>query len=96
VMVRNSFGQQIMQFSYESADEMYCDRDLVGELGASVGSWDACSISEAAYGALEQPVNYLEESPLMNLHKLYSSVKGILFVYVPFLWFSDMGYAGSI
>jgi hypothetical protein len=47
-MVRNSFGQQIMQFSYESADEMYCDRDLVGELGAPVGSWDACSISEAA------------------------------------------------
>jgi hypothetical protein len=60
-----------MQFSYESADEMYCDPGLVGELGAPIGSLDACSISEAAYGALEQPVNCLEYSPLMNLHVNY-------------------------
>jgi DNA-directed RNA polymerase IV subunit 1 len=34
--VRSSFGQQIMQLSYDSVDEMYCDRGLVGELGAHV------------------------------------------------------------
>jgi DNA-directed RNA polymerase IV subunit 1 len=34
--VISSLGQQIMQFSYDSVDEMYCDCGLVGELGAHV------------------------------------------------------------
>ncbi|KAK8449427.1 hypothetical protein SEVIR_7G217475v4 [Setaria viridis] len=55
--VRSSYGQHIMQFSYDTADDMCCNHDLVGELGAPVGSWAACSISEAAYGALDHPVN---------------------------------------
>jgi hypothetical protein len=36
LIMGSSFGQQIMQFSYDSVDEMYCDRGLVGELGAHV------------------------------------------------------------
>ncbi|TVU39364.1 hypothetical protein EJB05_12777 [Eragrostis curvula] len=73
--VRSSYGQQIMQFSYDSAGEMYCDRGPVGEVGAPVGSWAACSISEAAYGALEQPVNGLEDSPLINLQEIFKCHK---------------------
>ena len=65
--VRSSYGQQIMQFTYDTAEDMCSDRNVEGELGAPVGSWAACSISEAAYGALDHPVNSLEESPLMNL-----------------------------
>jgi DNA-directed RNA polymerase IV subunit 1 len=80
--VRSSFGQQIMQFSYGSADEMYCDHGLVGELGAPVGSWAACSISEAAYGALEQPVNCLEDSPLMNLQVNCIPLLGVYYSYM--------------
>lgn len=63
--VRSSYGQQIVQFSYDSAD------DPVDKLGAPVGCWAACSISEAAYGALEHPVNGLEDSPLMNLQVIF-------------------------
>ncbi|TVU16080.1 hypothetical protein EJB05_39628, partial [Eragrostis curvula] len=73
--VRSSYGQLIMQFSYDSDDGMYSDRGPVGELGAPVGSWAACSISEAAYGALEQPVNGLEDSPLMNLQEVFKCHK---------------------
>ncbi|XP_062184129.1 DNA-directed RNA polymerase IV subunit 1 isoform X2 [Phragmites australis] len=73
--VRSSYGQQIMQFSYNTADEIYCDRGLAGDLGAPVGSWAACSISEAAYGALDHPVNGLEDSPLMNLQEVFKCHK---------------------
>ncbi|XP_015696685.1 DNA-directed RNA polymerase IV subunit 1-like [Oryza brachyantha] len=68
--VRSSYGQQIVQFSYNTADGMFRDHDLEGEPGAPVGSWAACSISEAAYGALDHPVNALEDSPLMNLQEV--------------------------
>ncbi|XP_066348973.1 DNA-directed RNA polymerase IV subunit 1-like isoform X2 [Miscanthus floridulus] len=67
--VRSSYGQQIVQFSYDSAD------DPVDKLGAPVGCWAACSISEAAYGALEHPVNGLEDSPLMNLQEVFKCHK---------------------
>ena len=65
--VRSSYGQQITQFTYDTAEDMYSDGNLEGDIGAPVGSWAACSISEAAYGALDNPVNSLEDSPLMNL-----------------------------
>ena len=65
--VRSSYGQQITQFTYDTAEDMYTDGNLEGDIGAPVGSWAACSISEAAYGALDNPVNSLEDSPLMNL-----------------------------
>ncbi|KAI5021955.1 hypothetical protein ZWY2020_058685 [Hordeum vulgare] len=74
--VRSSYGQQIMQFTYDTAEDMCSDRNLEGELGAPVGSWAACSISEAAYGALDHPVNSLEESPLMNLQDVLKCQKG--------------------
>uniref|UniRef100_A0A0E0DHF6 DNA-directed RNA polymerase subunit n=1 Tax=Oryza meridionalis TaxID=40149 RepID=A0A0E0DHF6_9ORYZ len=74
--VRSSYGQQIVQFSYDTADGMYSDHDLEGEPGAPVGSWAACSISEAAYGALDHPVNSLEDSPLMNLQEVLKCHKG--------------------
>ncbi|XP_020394615.1 DNA dependent RNA polymerase D largest subunit isoform X2 [Zea mays] len=67
--VRSSYGQQIVQFSYDSVD------DLVDKLGAPVGCRAACSISEAAYGALEHPVNGLEDSPLMNLQEVFKCHK---------------------
>jgi DNA-directed RNA polymerase-4 subunit 1 len=63
--VRSSYGQQIAQFTYDTAENMYTD-------GAPVGSWAAGSISEAAYGALDHPVNSLEDSPLMNLQVTFS------------------------
>ncbi|EMS66983.1 DNA-directed RNA polymerase D subunit 1 [Triticum urartu] len=74
--VRSSYGQQIMQFTYDTAEDMCSDRNVEGELGAPVGSWAACSISEAAYGALDHPVNSLEESPLMNLQDVLKCQKG--------------------
>ncbi|XP_052151372.1 DNA-directed RNA polymerase IV subunit 1-like isoform X2 [Oryza glaberrima] len=74
--VRSSYGQQIVRFSYDTADGMYSDHDLEGEPGAPVGSWAACSISEAAYGALDHPVNSLEDSPLMNLQEVLKCHKG--------------------
>ncbi|KAL6882669.1 hypothetical protein ACP4OV_011359 [Aristida adscensionis] len=73
--VRSPYGQQVIQFSYDTSDEIHCDRGLVGELGAPVGSWAACSISEAAYGALDHPVNGLEDSPLMNLQEVFKCCK---------------------
>uniref|UniRef100_A0A0D9UXT2 DNA-directed RNA polymerase subunit n=1 Tax=Leersia perrieri TaxID=77586 RepID=A0A0D9UXT2_9ORYZ len=74
--VRSSFGQQIVQFSYDTADGMHNDHYLEGEPGDPVGSWAACSISEAAYGALDHPVNGLEDSPLMNLQEVLKCHKG--------------------
>ena len=65
--VRSSYGKHITQFSYDTADDIYYNRDRVDEIGAPVGSWAASSVSEAAYGALDHPVNGLEDSPLMNL-----------------------------
>jgi len=73
--VRSSYGQHITQFSYDTADDMYCNRDRIDEIGAPVGSWAASSVSEAAYGALDHPVNGLEDSPLMNLQEVFKCHK---------------------
>ncbi len=82
--VRSSYGRQIVQFSYDTADGMNNDHDLEGEPGAPVGSWAACSISEAAYGALDHPVNALEDSPLMNLQVLGLLFNGLSLSCYPF------------
>ncbi|KAM0862543.1 hypothetical protein ACQ4PT_045198 [Festuca glaucescens] len=74
--VRSSYGQQITQFTYGTAEDMYTDGSLEGELGAPVGSWAAGSISEAAYGALDHPVNILEDSPLISLQDVLKCQKG--------------------
>ncbi|KAI4315358.1 hypothetical protein L6164_028177 [Bauhinia variegata] len=60
--VRNSYGNQLVQFSYDT------DKDLSSSsFGKPVGALSACAISEAAYSALDQPISLLETSPLLNL-----------------------------
>ncbi|AAG12662.1 RNA polymerase IIA largest subunit, putative; 12353-6556 [Arabidopsis thaliana] len=59
--VRNSFGNQLVQFTYETDGPV---EDITGE---ALGSLSACALSEAAYSALDQPISLLETSPLLNL-----------------------------
>lgn len=79
--VRNSYGNQLIQFSYNSRDTLTpcnCNDespsetipayDVVG--GHPVGALAACAISEAAYSALDLPISALESSPLLNLKKI--------------------------
>ncbi|KAI3787610.1 hypothetical protein L1987_42201 [Smallanthus sonchifolius] len=70
--VRNCYGNQLIQFSYNSRNAPGKRKSLLDEeeCGAAVGSLAACAISEAAYGALDQPVTALENSPLLNLKKV--------------------------
>ncbi|XP_017700627.1 DNA-directed RNA polymerase IV subunit 1 isoform X1 [Phoenix dactylifera] len=80
--VRSTYGQQLVQFSYnipgESSSEQGDSCTMNGEKdaennrlgGQPVGSWASCAISEAAYGALDHPMNSLEASPLLNLKKV--------------------------
>ncbi|XP_071703622.1 DNA-directed RNA polymerase IV subunit 1-like isoform X1 [Rutidosis leptorrhynchoides] len=71
--VRNCYGNQLVQFSYGcGAHTGEYNKSLLEkeECGASVGSLAACAISEAAYGALDQPISALENSPLINLKKV--------------------------
>ncbi|XP_047338199.1 DNA-directed RNA polymerase IV subunit 1 isoform X2 [Impatiens glandulifera] len=60
--VRNTYGNHLIQFSYNSEAD--------SEGGHPVGSLAACAISEAAYSALDQPVSIVETSPLLNLKKV--------------------------
>ncbi|GJW24480.1 DNA-directed RNA polymerase IV subunit 1 isoform X1 [Tanacetum coccineum] len=70
--VRNCYGNQLVQFSYNPEYAPGQSKSLLdkAECGAPVGSLAACAISEAAYGALDQPVSALENSPLLNLKKV--------------------------
>ncbi|KAI7738062.1 hypothetical protein M8C21_018051 [Ambrosia artemisiifolia] len=70
--VRNCYGNQLVQFRYNSRNAPGESKSLLAkeECGAAVGSLAACAISEAAYGALDQPVSALENSPLLNLKKV--------------------------
>ncbi|KAL8253727.1 hypothetical protein R6Q59_031948 [Mikania micrantha] len=70
--VRNCYGNQLVQFSYNSRNAPGVSKSLLAkeECGAPVGSLAACAISEAAYGALDQPISALENSPLLNLKKV--------------------------
>ncbi|KAJ1416079.1 RNA polymerase, alpha subunit [Sesbania bispinosa] len=67
--VRNLYGNQLIQFSYDTDEDSSCDsyfrEDTIG--GEPVGALSACAISEAAYSALGQPISLLETSPLLNL-----------------------------
>lgn len=63
--VRNSFGNHLVQFSYQTDDP---GEEITGE---AVGSLSACALSEAAYSALDQPISLLETSPLLNLKVLF-------------------------
>ncbi|GMH29806.1 hypothetical protein Nepgr_031649 [Nepenthes gracilis] len=83
--VRNTYGHQLVQFSYEirkeksspvNCTEASFDKGMHvhGATGGQpVGSLAACAISEAAYSALDQPVSILEASPLLNLKKVLES-----------------------
>lgn len=77
--VRNAYGNQVVQFSYNSkasSPNNYPDGSLNDSAyacamgGQPVGSWAACAISEAAYSALDQPISALEASPLLNLKEI--------------------------
>ena len=67
--VRNLYGNQIVQFSYDTDEDSSADccfrETTIG--GEPVGALSACAISEAAYSALGQPISLLETSPLLNL-----------------------------
>ncbi|TKY70899.1 DNA-directed RNA polymerase IV subunit 1 [Spatholobus suberectus] len=67
--VRNLYGNQLIQFSYDIEEDSSCDKSFqeytIG--GEPAGALSACAISEAAYSALGQPVSLLETSPLLNL-----------------------------
>ncbi|XP_059661700.1 DNA-directed RNA polymerase IV subunit 1 [Cornus florida] len=77
--VRNAYGNQLVQFSYDieaisSSNDTDCSFDdntnACGAMASEpVGSLAACAISEAAYSALDQPISVLETSPLLNLKK---------------------------
>ncbi|XP_058104734.1 DNA-directed RNA polymerase IV subunit 1 isoform X2 [Magnolia sinica] len=80
--VRSAYGNQLIQFSYGISEDT-SDRDdkshkFFGERmlecdglgGQPVGAWSACSIAEAAYSALDQPISMHEASPLINLKKV--------------------------
>ncbi|KAF8095702.1 hypothetical protein N665_0325s0005 [Sinapis alba] len=71
--VRNSFGNHLVQFRYETDD---AEEEITGE---AVGSLSACALTEAAYSALDQPVSLLETSPLLNLKNVLEcgSKKGL-------------------
>ncbi|XWS48985.1 hypothetical protein CRYUN_Cryun13aG0124700 [Craigia yunnanensis] len=80
--VRNSYGDQVVQFCYsidkDTSSAASCAHELInrgssltdGIGGQPVGSLSACAISEAAYSALDQPVSLLETSPLLNLKRV--------------------------
>ncbi|XP_021290958.1 DNA-directed RNA polymerase IV subunit 1 isoform X1 [Herrania umbratica] len=80
--VRNSYGDQVVQFCYDidkdASSPTSCAHELISESrsipegigGQPVGSLSACAISEAAYSALDQPVSLLETSPLLNLKRV--------------------------
>ena len=79
--VRNSYGQKIFKFSCDvplEEQSQNTDREKVDQGGHPVGALAACSVSEAAYSALEKPSYNCEASPLSNLkvlsciHFLYS------------------------
>ncbi|CAK8539379.1 unnamed protein product [Lathyrus sativus] len=67
--VRNLYGNQVIQFSYDAEEDSSCDsnfrEDIIG--GEPIGALSACAFSEAAYSALSQPISLLEASPLLNL-----------------------------
>ncbi|GAV79426.1 RNA_pol_Rpb1_2 domain-containing protein/RNA_pol_Rpb1_3 domain-containing protein/RNA_pol_Rpb1_1 domain-containing protein/RNA_pol_Rpb1_4 domain-containing protein/DUF3223 domain-containing protein, partial [Cephalotus follicularis] len=79
--VRNAYGNQIVQFSYNTDKDTSRTVGTHNSLGEStndcdgigshpVGALSACAISEAAYSALDQPISLLETSPLLNLKKV--------------------------
>ncbi|GKV23049.1 hypothetical protein SLEP1_g32834 [Rubroshorea leprosula] len=80
--VRNSYGSQLVQFSYNIDKDEHVSTsstaDLIGMSNAAldgiggepIGSVSACAISEAAYSALDQPISPLETSPLLNLKRV--------------------------
>ena len=81
--VRNAYGNQLIQFSYninkdkstpnsstrDLFSESVDDDDAIG--GQPVGSWSASAISEVAYSALDQPISLLQTSPLLNLKVIF-------------------------
>ena len=84
--VRNAYGNQVIQFSYNINEDTQTANSSTHDLfggsvdacdaigGQPVGSLSASAISEAAYSALDQPISLLETSPLLNLKVLSLSL----------------------
>ncbi|XP_076942894.1 DNA-directed RNA polymerase IV subunit 1-like [Bidens hawaiensis] len=70
--VRNCYGNQLVQVTYnfENGSGQLKSNLVKEECGTPVGSLAACAISEAAYGALDQPISALENSPLLNMKEV--------------------------
>ncbi|KAM7491335.1 hypothetical protein LguiA_034256 [Lonicera macranthoides] len=73
--VRNPYGNQLIQFSYNTESNVQggsldYSADNFGMGGQPVGPLAACALSEAAYSALDQPISALQSSPLLNLKKI--------------------------
>lgn len=83
--VRNAYGNQLIQFSYniERASSLSAgineDPCAYDRSSQPVGSMSACAISEAAYSALDQPISLLEPSPLLNLKVLSLCLSPLFF-----------------
>ncbi|XP_021754155.1 DNA-directed RNA polymerase IV subunit 1-like [Chenopodium quinoa] len=82
--VRNAYGNQLVQFSYAVEKGESSSQGNDGSIGESmnaceavgghaVGALAASAFSEAAYGALDQPITVLEPSPLLNFKKVMES-----------------------
>lgn len=88
--VRNAYGNQIVQFSYNIDADTSTPSNEIG--GQPVGSQAACAISEVAYSALDQPISLLETSPLLNLkvhsHPCLLNFKCEVLSYTPQAWLS--------
>ena len=81
--IRNACGNQLVQFSYNTDEDNSFPKNTTeskgenpcqGIGGQPVGTLSACAISEAAYGALDQPISLLETSPLLNLKVIAHSI----------------------
>lgn len=82
--VRNPYGNQLIQFSYNTESDVHgasldYSSDNFGMGGQPVGPLAACALSEAAYSALDQPISALQSSPLLNLKVLSLSLSPSLF-----------------
>ncbi|XP_057524098.1 DNA-directed RNA polymerase IV subunit 1 [Amaranthus tricolor] len=82
--VRNVSGNQVIQFSYGFGEGKPSSDDRDGSAvksmngsdgigGHPVGAIAASAFSEAAYSALDQPINVLEPSSLLNFKKVMES-----------------------
>ncbi|XP_078447959.1 nuclear RNA polymerase D1A isoform X3 [Wolffia australiana] len=72
--VRSSYGPQIIKFPYENPalnQGQSVNTEVNFQGGHPIGALAACSISDAAYSALDLPNTFHETSPLASLRKAF-------------------------